>query len=72
MNKVKIPKPKKYQQNREAKQHLHPRSLARSVVHNRMAQQDMYGVNKVHSGESQSTFGKLWREEAVAIAAESK
>ena len=46
---------------REAKQHFHPRGLARAVVHNRMAQEEMFGVNKVHPGTDQSAFAKNWR-----------
>ena len=68
MNKQKIPKPKKYQQNHEVKQHFHPRSLARSIVHSRMANSDMFGVNKVRPGTTQSYFSRLWRKDAAMFA----
>ena len=56
-------------QQREAKGQFHPRSLARSIVHSRVAAKDIFGVNKVHPGQTQSTFAKLWREEAETFAA---
>ena len=50
--------------------HFHPRSLARSIVHSRVAGKEIFGVNKVHPGETQSTFAKLWRDEAGQFASE--
>ena len=66
----KIANPKKFKQNTEVKQHFHPRFLARAVVHNMMARDDLAGVNKVHPGETQSAFGKNWRGIADRIAEE--
>lgn len=67
--KEKNARPKKYRQN-NVKQHFHPRGLARSVVHSMMAREDMYGVNKVAPGGTQSAFGKSWRAEADRFAVE--
>ena len=53
---------------REAKEHLHPRALARSVAHSRMAFAQFEQVNKVHPGTSQSTFSQKWREVAAQMA----
>lgn len=53
---------------REARGQFHPRSLARAVVHNMMANDDMYGVNKVKPGATQSAFSKNWRNIAERIA----
>ena len=49
---------------------LHPRSLARSIVHKRMERSDMFGVNKVHPGQTQSYFARAWRNDAVGFANE--
>lgn len=59
-------------QQREARQTgtLHPRSLARSVCHNRMAREEMFGVNKVKPGATQSAFARTWRQDAVMWAAD--
>jgi len=48
--------------------HFHPRSLARSIVHSRVANKEIFGVNKVHPGQTRSTFAKLWRDEADMFA----
>ena len=64
----KIAKPKKFRQNTEVKNHFHPRSLARSVVHNMMAHDDLAGVNKVRPSTTQSPFSKNWRNIAERIA----
>ena len=53
---------------REARGHFHPRSLARSVAHSRMAFAGMEQVNKVHPGTTESTFSKKWREVAGQMA----
>ena len=53
---------------REATNHFHPRGLARAVVHHRMANADMYGVNKVKPGAAQSAFAVNWRRDAERIA----
>ena len=66
----KIAKPKKFQQNTEVKNHFHPRGLARAVVHNMMARDDMSGVNKTTPGTTQSAFAKNWRRIAERISAE--
>lgn len=55
---------------REARSHFHPRSLARGIVHARVVKKEIFGVNKVHPGQTQSTFAKLWREEAEQFASE--
>jgi len=68
--KQKTSKPKKFRQNTEVKQHFHPRFLARAVVHNMMAHDDMSGVNKVRPGTVQSAFSKNWRNIADRIAEE--
>jgi len=68
MNKQKTPKPKKFQQNTEVKTHFHPRSLARGIVHRRMANADMFGVNKVKPGTAQSVFSANWRMDAERFA----
>lgn len=46
---------------REAREHFHPRSLARSVAHSRMAFAEFEQVNKVHPGTGKSTFSQKWR-----------
>ena len=53
---------------REARGQFHPRSLARSVVHNMMARDEMTGVNKVIPGTVQSPFAKNWRNVAERIS----
>lgn len=58
---------RKYQ--REERGQFHPRSLARAVVHNMMAHDDMSGVNKVVPGTTQSPFAKNWRNIAERISA---
>ena len=61
-------------QQREARHTgtLHPRSLARAVCHNRMAREEMSGVNKVKADGSQSAFARTWRQDAVIWAADCK
>lgn len=68
--KVKIAKPKKFQQNKEVKQHYHPRFLARAVAHKAMEREEMFGVNKAQPG-SKSIFSRNWREYAGDIAKEA-
>ena len=57
-------------QQREAREKFHPRGLARSVAHSRMAFAEFEQVNKVHPGTAQSTFSQKWREVADQMAAE--
>jgi len=71
MNKQKIAKPKKFQQNREVKQHYHPRSLARAVAHRQMELNDMFGVNQKAPGTTQSPFSVNWRLYAERFSAEA-
>ena len=52
----------------EAKQHFHPRSLARGIIHSRLKSADVYGANQVHPGTTQSAFARNWRNEAETIA----
>ena len=66
--KEKIAKPKKYQQNKEATSHFHPRGLARSIVHAAWASAGASGMNKVKPGTTQSPFARNWRSEADEIA----
>ena len=68
MSKTKIPKPKKFQQNKAVKQHYHPRFLARAVVHKTMEREEMYGVNQVQPGSGKSIFSRNWRDYAGDIA----
>lgn len=68
MAREKCPKPRKYRQNTDVKQHFHPRWLARAVVHNQMAHNDIFGMNKVRPGATQSAFAQHWRDEAEMIA----
>lgn len=42
--------------------HFHPRSLARSVAHSRMAYAGFEQVNKVRPRTTQSIFSQKWRE----------
>lgn len=55
-------------QQREAREHFHPRSLARSVAHSRMKYADFEQVNKVKPGTAQSVFAQKWREVADQMA----
>ena len=55
-------------QQREAREHFHPRSLARSVAHSRMTFAGFEQVNKVHPGTTQSTFAQKWREVAEEMS----
>lgn len=57
-------------QQREAREHFHPRSLARAVVHNMMVREELGGVNKKNPGVDQSPFAKNWRNIAERIATE--
>ena len=66
--KQKIAKQKKYQQNKEATQHFHPRWLARAIVHDRLYRAGASGVNKVVPGATQSRFAQHWRDEAELVA----
>lgn len=59
---------KTQKQQREARGQFHPRSLARSVAHSRMAFAEMEQINKVHPGTSQSVFAQKWREIADQMA----
>lgn len=61
--------PKKYRQNKEVKQHFHPRWLARAIVHDRLNRAGATGVNKVAPGAIQSQFAQHWRDNAEMIAA---
>ena len=65
--KTKVPKPKKFQQNTEVKDHFHPRWLARAIIHNQLRMADASGVNKVTPGAGKSPFARKWRDEAVAM-----
>lgn len=58
---------KKRKQNK-VNEHFHPRGLARAVVHNMMARDDIGSVNKVKPGATQSAFAKNWRGIADRIA----
>lgn len=71
MAKEKIAKPKKFRQNKEVKQHYHPRWLARSVAHRQMESNDMFGVNKVTPGTTHSPFAWNWRRYAERFAREA-
>lgn len=53
---------------REAREHFHPRSLARTVAHSRMEFAQFEQVNKVHPGTGQSTFSQKWREVAAQMS----
>ena len=53
---------------REAREHFHPRSLARSVAHSMMSFAGMEQVNTVHPGTTESTFSKKWREIAETMS----
>lgn len=55
---------------REAKQHFHPRSLARSIAHARAANSEISGINKVTPGATQSAFSRTWRTDAEMFARE--
>ena len=64
--KQKIPKPKKFQQNREVTEHYHPRWLARKIVHTTLEHGGATGLNKVDrsQGITQSPFATRWRDTA--------
>jgi len=53
---------------REAREHFHPRSLARSVAHRRMQFAEFEQLNKVHPGATQSTFATKWRDVASKMS----
>ena len=55
---------------REAREHFHPRSLARSVAHSRMQFAEFEQLNKVRPGATQSTFATKWRDVADQMAVE--
>ena len=55
---------------REAKQHFHPRALARAIAHSRAAHSDISGINKVTPGTTQSAFARTWRTDAEMFARE--
>lgn len=55
-------------QQREARGHFHPRYLARSVAHSRMAFAGFEQVNKRRPGTSGSTFSAKWREIAEQMS----
>ena len=55
---------------REAREHFHPRSLARAVAHSRMEFAQFEQINKVHPGMTESTFSQKWREVAAQMAVE--
>ena len=67
MAREKIAKPKKFKQVHQ-NEHYHPRSLARKIVHNKLAFSEMYGMNKVKPGATQSMFATHWRNEADVFA----
>ena len=68
MNRVKIPKPKKFQQNHDVAVHFHPRRLARQICHARAEHSGATGVNKVHPNTTQSAFARNWRNDAESFA----
>ena len=68
MNRVKIPKPKKFQQNTEVETHFHPRRLARQICHARAEHSGATGVNKVAPNATQSPFARNWRNDAESFA----
>lgn len=53
----------------DAEQHFHPRRLARGIVHAMAARADVYGINQVQPGTTQSPFARNWRTEADRFAA---
>ena len=53
---------------REAKGKFHPRGLARAVVHNMMARDDIGNVNQGKAIGAQSPFAKNWRNIAERIS----
>ena len=53
---------------REAREHYHPRSLARAIAHRRAENSEISGINKVAPGTTQSPFALHWREEAETFA----
>ena len=54
----------------EARNHFHPRGLARSVAHNVMEHDMTGGVNKVKPGTTQSPFSANWRRIAELVSAD--
>ena len=68
MNKPKTPKPKKYRQNTQVKEHYHPRWLARNIARKSMERDGRTGINKVVPGTEKSAFARLWRSEAEMLA----
>ena len=69
MKREKIAKPKKFRQNTDVATHYHPRWLARSIVHSRLKANDVYGMNQVKPGTTQSPFALHWRNEAELFSA---
>lgn len=69
MGREKIAKPKKYRQNTEVTTHFHPRRLARGIAHDMAVRADVYGINQVQPGTTQSPFARNWRTEADRFAA---
>lgn len=67
--KQKIPKPKKFQQNRDVTEHFHPRGLARKIVHNTLEREGATGLNKTVKGGTQSPFATRWRDTAEDLFA---
>ena len=59
---------RKKQRPHKTAEHFHPRGLARAVVHNMMARDDLGSVNKVKPGATQSAFAKNWRNIADRIS----
>ena len=55
---------------REAKQHFHPRALARAIAHRRAENSEISGINKVAPGATQSPFARTWRRDAEMFARE--
>jgi hypothetical protein len=53
---------------REARQHFHPRGLARAVAHSMLAREGATGVNHVEPGVTQSQFSQVWRRVAERFA----
>lgn len=56
---------------REAREHFHPRALARSIAHSRAAHSEISGINKVTPGTTQSAFAQTWRRDADLFAREA-
>ena len=68
MNRVKIPKPKKFQQNHDVAVHFHPRRLARQICHARAEHSGATGVTKVHPNTTKSAFARNWKNDAESFA----